>query len=730
MQESKYKRINTKSLFEEFKSELKNLELTEKGLCLSLRELYKPGDEIFDDPYLELKDVDSDECDTVYIIDRNSMSLLTYNRDFEKLQFPAYIPGVLASIVEKPEGIAVDENSVYIIGTVGVPKEGKKEGLVALGKKDLKVRWIILKGPEGFPFKDLTDLDKDSAGNLYVLEKGRNRILKISVSSREKSFSEIGKGELYKPENIYVDPDGMLHVFDGNTGYFVFGADGKVEKKEINPSIRDIISRRRTQDSKKNMYMIIREGKNLKFLEYVKENNPNSKGVFRGTYLSKAIDSWIEKNRWYRFMLEGNFPRGTTAEFHYYISDDLQDENVLKMLSKSEWEEGQWEEWEERQWDNWEDGLPGSSALQGEIKRDALFRTEREGRYLWFKITLTGTEKWTEKLSPVISSVTIFFPKVSYMEYLPSVYREDSINRDFLDRFLAMFESLFFEIDFTIDHLGRWFDAKGTPPEFLEWLGSWVGAYQGSGEDVDIKKVPEAKRREFVSQAVSMYRERGTRTGLEKLIFFYTGKKPIIIENFPLYCTKENTGNENRKEDQNKRDKSHKGNHNQENEKKENENSEQKRFLFFPSEKSIVQLPYREGAGKIEVSLHDVLFGREKLSFCVLFEEKLEEAEQELIRNIIEEEKPAYTTCKMKVLEPWFCLDGHTYLGINTELKYPEFLLGKCSALGRDTVLGVEKGPYVSEEWPETGIMQIQSDQVISGKDLDYFNRRFGHARL
>ena len=64
---------------------------------------------------------------------------------------------------------------------------------------------------------------------------------------------------------------------------------------------------------------------------------------------------------------------------------------------------------------------------------------------------------------------------------MPSVYREDSVNRDFLDRFLAMFESLFFEIDFTIDHLGRWFDAKGTPPEFLEWLGSWVGAYQGSG---------------------------------------------------------------------------------------------------------------------------------------------------------------------------------------------------------------------------------------------------------
>ncbi|HII02553.1 TPA: hypothetical protein HA351_13195 [Methanosarcinaceae archaeon] len=690
MQESKYKRINTKSLFEEFKSGLENLELTEEGLRLGRRELYRPGDFILDDPDLDLRDVDADECGTLYIIDRYSLSILTYNRDFEKLRFPAYKPKALAPVVTDPEGIAVDENTVYVIGSFEVPVEGRKKGLAALGKKDLKVLWTVLKGPDGFPLKDLTDLDIDSAGNLYVLEKGRHRVLKLSLSQRNMSFSEIRGGELNEPENIYVDADGALHVFDAKTGYFVFRTDGTVEKREITSSTQEIVSRRRAQDSGKNMYLISETRKKLRFLEYIEENSPDPEGVFKGTYLSKPVDSQARKTRWYRFLLEGSFPRGTKVEFHYYISDEVLEENELKELPESEWEEG----------------LPGSSAAQGEEKRDALFRTECEGRYLWFRIILTGTEK----LSPEVSSVTVFFPKVSYLEYLPSVYMENPANRDFLDRFLAIFESLFFETDLEIDHLGRYLDAAGTPPEFLDWLGSWVAASQGRGDLGDRKKVPEAKQRELISRAVPLYRERGTREGLENLIILYTGKKPIIVENISSGCIKENQGQ--KKEMQ-----------------KGYENPEQKKFLFFPPEAARVKLPAGKGAVRREVSLHEVLFGREKFSFFVFFNEALTEAELELIRNIIEEEKPAHTTCKIKVLEPWFCLDGHTYLGENTRLKRPEFVLGKHSVLGRDTALGAEKCPDVGGGDRETGIMLIEPGPVISSREPDYLNRGFGHAR-
>ncbi len=655
MQESKCKRINTRTLFGEFNIELENLELTENGLRLSCRELYKPGDDVLNDHDLKLKDVDTDECDILYTIDRNSSSILIGHRDFKNIKFPAYTPGVLAHLVEEPEGIAVDKNSVYLIGKL--PQEGGKEGLIALGKKDLNVLWTILNGPEGFSLEGLKDLDMDSAGNLYILEKSRNRILKISLPRKEKFFSEIGRGKLYEPENIYVDAEGMLNVLDRISGYLVFKADGTSEKREITSSIKGMVRRRRAHDSKKNMYMISETGKRLRFLKYIEENSPDSEGVFKGTYLSKPIDSKTQNTRWYRFMLEGSFPRGTKVEFHYHISNELLEENELRELPDNEWE----------------DGLPGSSAVQGEENRDALFLTEREGRFLRFKIVLMGTEE----LSPLVSSVTIFFPKVSYLDYLPSVYREDSANREFLDHFLAIFESLFFDIDFTIDNLSSWFDAAGTPPEFLEWLGSWTGSGQGQGESAARKKVPEAKQREFIFLAVSMFRERGTRQGLEKLISFYTGKTPIIIENLPISSKGDKLLNENMKEAC---------------------NPERREFLFFPPEERKEKSPAGKGAGRKEVSLHESLFGEDKFSFVVLFKEKLKEADLDLVKSIVEEEKPAHTTYKVKVLEPWFYLDGHTYLGENTRLKRPEFLLGKCSVLGRDTALGVENSPDIARE--------------------------------
>lgn len=480
MQESKYTTINTKSLFEELTSDNKNLRITEKGLCLQRRVLkFDMG---------SLSDPNTNLLSNTYI-SKKTKSILTSHEVYDETKFSTCYNDP-EKVVENSEGVVVDKETFYVIGTFDAPRGEKKEDLVALEKEDLK-----------------------NASNYYIYKKL-----------------------------------GLLQV----------------------------------------------------------ENCPgpgkNNTGNYKGIYCSKAIDSRVQQTRWYRFTLEGKFPEGTNVEFHYYISDEP------KNVENINWED--WENW--KYWKDWEKGLSGSSAIQGEKIRDAIFRTETKGRYLWFRITLIGTED----LSPEIYSVTIFFPKVSYLEYLPPVYREDFANSDFLDRFLAIFESLFFDIDFTIDHLSRWLDAAGTPLEFLYWLGSWIGVEQGRVESLYRKEVPETKQREYIFQAVSMYKERGTRAGLENLILFYTGKKPIIIENLPFECTKGNTENENWKKDQN--------------------------------------------------VINESNFGRCNLSFLVLFKEELDEDEKVLIRNIIEAEKPAHTTYKL--LELRFCLDGNTYLGINTKL--------------------------------------------------------------
>ena len=61
--------------------------------------------------------------------------------------------------------------------------------------------------------------------------------------------------------------------------------------------------------------------------------------------------------------------------------------------------------------EKWHNCVSKASAIQGNKKRDALFIDDIQGRYLWFKLILSGNEI----LSPVIKSVTIFFPRISYL---------------------------------------------------------------------------------------------------------------------------------------------------------------------------------------------------------------------------------------------------------------------------------------------------------------------------
>jgi hypothetical protein len=105
------------------------------------------------------------------------------------------------------------------------------------------------------------------------------------------------------------------------------------------------------------------------------------------------------------------------------------------------------------------------------------------------------------------------------------------------------------------------------------------------------------------------------------------------------------------------------------------------RALFFPSDKTTVG-----NLGKRPLT--EALFGKDPFCFCVFLTDPTFNADTiDAIKRIIEDQKPAHTCYGLKVLEPWFYLDMHTYLGVNTTLTKPSFILGKTSVIGRDTVL-------------------------------------------
>jgi phage tail-like protein len=95
---------------------------------------------------------------------------------------------------------------------------------------------------------------------------------------------------------------------------------------------------------------------------------------------------------------------------------------------------------------------------------------------------------------------------------LPGLYHEDELAR----RLLSAFDDLLAPVFLALDDLAAYLDPALTPDDFLDWLASWVGVL------VD-ENWPIERRRAFVAQAVQLYRQRGTRSGLEAHIRTFTG---------------------------------------------------------------------------------------------------------------------------------------------------------------------------------------------------------------
>ncbi len=111
-------------------------------------------------------------------------------------------------------------------------------------------------------------------------------------------------------------------------------------------------------------------------------------------------------------------------------------------------------------------------------------------------------------------------PKGRLLKYLPAVYTEQD---ELMGRFVMLFESFWDPIEDRINHLTYYLDPKMTPPEMLPWLATWVDL-------VLDEKWPEEKRRKLLSAMVPLYRQRGTRRGLQRYLEIYTGQQAQIVE--------------------------------------------------------------------------------------------------------------------------------------------------------------------------------------------------------
>ncbi|MFB2835653.1 phage tail protein [Floridanema evergladense] len=103
-------------------------------------------------------------------------------------------------------------------------------------------------------------------------------------------------------------------------------------------------------------------------------------------------------------------------------------------------------------------------------------------------------------------------PHHSYLNFLPAIYREI----DFMGRFLTIFEQAFDPAVQTIDVLWAYLDPLTAPEAMLPFLAHWVAWNMEQRWD-------SKQQRRLIRNAVTLYRWHGTRRGLRYYLHLYTG---------------------------------------------------------------------------------------------------------------------------------------------------------------------------------------------------------------
>lgn len=341
-----------------------------------------------------------------------------------------------------------------------------------------------------------------------------------------------------------------------------------------------------------------------------------SSALPEGVYFSSALDSTVAETIWHKFVLDADIPEETQIRISYFASD------------RKEWVvDGQYIDISRYLTDPnvpLREKLPATRHFWSEPivnPRDALIM-RAQGRYLWFKLELVGSERKT----PFLRKLRVYFPRMSLLTYLPPLFQEDAASSDFLERFLSLFGTYLFDMEETIAGMTRQFDADAVSGTYLHWLGTWLAISETASWE-------EAKIRALIREAPTLYKLRGTREGLERMLELYTGETPLIVEYFQ----------------------------------------------------------YKEMQDKSELrELFTRLYGDNPYCFCVMLKPECVRSEKQrfLIQQIIDDQKPAFTEAKVIVLQPWMYIDMHTYLGINTYLSEPMLMsLEGQAAIPHNTVL-------------------------------------------
>ena len=243
------------------------------------------------------------------------------------------------------------------------------------------------------------------------------------------------------------------------------------------------------------------------------------------------------------------------------------------------------------------------------------------GRYVWVFVGIhpIGPCRCT------LNGMRLELPRSSFSEYFPEIYR----GNEFFERYLAVFQSLFLDLEKRVDEVPRLLDYRTAPDENVLELASWVGLGDSRG------LFSPAQLRRLIADISLFQGAKGTRRALEELILLLTGIRPRIVEHFQWADP---------------------------------------RFAAH------------------HLKSGQSLYGETRNHFCVILDLVRQDlppglGERELAR-LIEDYSVLGSSCKLVFLKTCSHIDAHCYLDINSALSVPEVAGISTGAIGGHFTLG------------------------------------------
>ncbi len=251
---------------------------------------------------------------------------------------------------------------------------------------------------------------------------------------------------------------------------------------------------------------------------------------------------------------------------------------------------------------------------------DGLLRVS--GRYLWLKL---------EFLVPqpelfCLRKIKLLLTDEQIIQYLPEIYRDGKERNDFFQRFMKIFDSIFFDIEEKVNRIPEKLDYTLAKGDMLRYLADWVSIRE-------TRNLGDEELRERIAAIMPEYSAIGTKPGIERFVERELKVRPRIVEFFDY-----------------------------------------KQMLYEGQDKELYKELFGTNPYKFFILLPADVFNRQNINSLLI-----------KLKNII----PAYTEMEIVLLKRRIILGKHTYLGVNSTVsEYSYVSIDENIAISDDTLIG------------------------------------------